>query len=235
MYSSLTLLACPSAQEAQDPSRLARLARHRTLMPMLWAISYGLMLLIAIDVILMGIATGDFPVAGYVIAAMFGLLFFFRARRRLREARSDALRLCARAPEQYAFVEGRIIGSAPRTVGRGTRAYEVMDAVIAYTDPAGHEELALVETFDKSIWNFQPSQLPIPVQLAVRREAPDQAALISIAKTAVEGIPPGKRRDAAWVYGLGLVMLAMMTLLMLVVLVAALGMIWQKYAPHFRS
>src|SRR5271157_347244 len=124
MYSSLTMLAADQPHEAQEKSRLRRLWRHKTSVPLAMAIAYIAIVMIGLATMVMGAATRDFPWLGYVIAALFVIRFSFAARRKFWLAKMDVLWQCTQAEEQFQFADARITGHEVRTEGSGANSYE---------------------------------------------------------------------------------------------------------------
>jgi hypothetical protein len=233
MYSSLTMLASDQPGEAQEKSRLRRLWRHRTSVPMGMAIAYLAIVMIGVATMVMGVATRDFPWLGYVIAALLVIRFSFAARRKFRLAKMDILWQCTQAEDQFQFTDARITGHEVRTEGSGANSYEVIAATVSYHHPGERRALEIVETFDQSIWNFERGQYPIPARVVMQRENPAWAALINISKSAIDAIPPGKKRKATG-SALGFALVILVFVMALAFLVVALMMLAEKLGLRVR-
>lgn len=234
MYRSLTMLATDQPGEAQEISRLIRLAKHKSLLPMTKAIGSAAIVLMGVAHMVVMAATGsDFPLLAYAIEGLILIAFLFAARGNLKKARHDPLRLCSQAEEQYQFGEARITDSKVRTVRSGKQSYEVIDAKVSYQSPGQLGPLQIVETFDKSIWNFEPAPYPIPARVVFEREKPTQASLISISKSAVDAIPEGKKRNVRG-YAIGFALVILLFVFALACLAVALLMLPEKFGFRVR-
>jgi len=234
MYSSLTMLASDQPGEAQEKSRLIRLSKHKSLLLMTKAVSFSAIVLFGVaHMAIMAATASDFPRLGYAIESLILLVFLFAARRNFKKARQDPLRRCTQAEEQYQFGEAKITDYKVRTVRSGRRTYEVIDATVSYQSPAQEGPLQMVETFDKSIWNFEPAQYPIPARVVIDRERPARASLISISKSAVDAIPPEKKREARG-YIVGFALVILLFVFALACLVVALFMLAEKFGFKVR-
>lgn len=197
MYRSLTLLAADDENAARNPDRLAKLARHRMLVPKTKAVSFTAIVLMGLAWLLVMATLNDRPPwFAFVIAGVILLGFFLGARNSWRSVKRDPLRQAAEAPQRFAFAPARITGATVRTEGRGRYQYEVMDATVAFEAGSQKEAIQLVQTFEKSIWNFAPGQFPVQSRVAYQVDDPTRAALITIAQSAINQIDPKKKRDA---------------------------------------
>jgi hypothetical protein len=237
MHWSLTLLAAEQlneAGEAQQKSRLIRLARRRSLLPMTKAVSFAAIVLTGVAQMLVMAATGSgFRWYGYVIESLILLAILSAVKRNFMEARHDPLRLWARAGERCQFAEAKITGHEVRTVGSGSQSYEVIDATVAYHAPGHHGRQKIVETFDKTIWNFEPGQYPILARVVIDRQNPDVAFLIGISKSAIDAIPEGKKRNASG-YGFWFALAIFLFVCALWFLMVSLMMLAEKFGFKVR-
>lgn len=234
MYRSLTLLASDQPGEAQEKSRLIRLAKHKSLLPMTKAVSFAAIVLMGVAHMVVMAATGSgFPWYGYAIESLILLAILFAAKRNFKQARQDPLRLCTQAEEHYQFGEAKVTDHKVRTVRSGRQSYEVIDATVAYQSPAKDEPLQIIETFDKSIWNFEPAQYPISARVVIDRENPSRASLISVSKSAVDAIPEGKKRNIRG-YAIGFALVIVFFVFALACLLVALMMLAEKFGFKVR-
>lgn len=227
MYMSLTILAADQPEDVRSKSRLIRLSNHKNLLPRTKAVIFAAIGLVGLASMVMGAATGGFPWLGYVIVTLLVIWLLDASWKNFAITRQDPLLRCTQAPEQYQFIDAVITDHDIRAVGSGSQSYEVIEATIVYQNSGEEEEM--VETFDKSIWNFNRGQYPIPAQVVIDRRNTAQACLVSISKSAIDAMPEGKKRDAGG-YAIWFFLAVFFLLLSLFFLAVSLMRLWERFS-----
>jgi hypothetical protein len=238
MYRSLTLLATDWPAEAQDKSRLILLAKHKSLVPVAKALAFAAIVLLGVaHMVLLAACGSDFPRLGYAIEALILIAFLLAAKKNFKKARKDPLRLCTHAEERYEFGEASITHYQIRRVRLPLKYgnYYVADATVSYHNLGkyGPPQVQIVETFERSIWNFERAQYPIPARVVIERENPTHASLISISKSAVDAIPPEKKRNARG-YGVWFALAILLFVFAVACLVMALLLLAEQFGFKVR-